>query len=257
VACGSVLGQFPFTISVTSTQEVWQPVSRPIMIVGSKALDYALTIRQLTGGAVAIPATALMTARPEVIGSLAAASGSYANAQATTHHVTDTSGITNSFLAQPGLLAKLSGAGNASYISGVLSVIHRACATPIGSRAIEVDPRLTNAAPQTYPLGRVPASGGDKLRAAIVANAMNKIEYLFYVRGINDPDAPGAWVALNTSTWTTIADGSSAICHADASVSSVTPANYHLLEFAIALRLIAAQSGPAGFLRVAAGMSYT
>jgi hypothetical protein len=225
------------------------------MIAGSKALDYALTIRQVTGNAAAIPATALMAARPEVVSSLAAASGTYTSTQTTTHHATDTSLVTDKFLAQAGVLAKLSSGTIQAYIAGELSVVHRACGTRIGVRKIEVISNQTNGAPQFYPLGRVPASGADKLRAALLANTINDIDYQFQVRGVNDPENPGSWTAIGS--WTTLANGASATCTTDASVSGVSPGNYHTLEFAVALRLKTAGSGPAGFLSVGAGLSYT
>ena len=85
-------------------------------------------------------------------------------------------------------------------------------------------------------------------------NAVNDVDYLFYARGVNDPDNPGSWVAIGA--WATLANGMNAICTTDATVSGVTPANFHLLEFAVALRLKTGGANPAGFLRVAAGLSY-
>jgi hypothetical protein len=240
---------------VPTTQDGWLQLGKPLLITGSKSLDYALTLTQVNGLATAIPATALMVARPEVIFGITAASGSYATATGTTHHTTDTSAVTDKFLAQFGILSKLSSGTTQGYVAGYLSVIHRMCGTSIGSRSIEIEPNQTNGAPKYYLLGRVPASGADKLRAAIVGNAVNDIDYLFYVRGVNDPDNPGSWVAIGT--WATFSNGAFGICTTDASVSGVTPANYHLLEFAVALRLKTAGANPAGFLRVSAGLSFT
>lgn len=255
MACGRVLGRFPFSMVVPSVQDGWMQLGKPMLISGSKSLDYALTLTQLTGLATAIPATALMIARPEVIFGITAASGSYSNTITTTHHATDTSLVTDKFLAQFGIFSKLSAGTTPGYVAGYLSVVHRTCGTSIGSRAIDIEPNQTNGAPKYYLLGRVPASGADKLRAAIVGNAVNDIDYLFYVRGVNDPDNPGSWVAIGT--WATFTNGMFGICTTDASVSGVTPANYHLLEFAIALRLKAAGANPGGFLRVSAALSST
>lgn len=255
MACGNLLGRFAFSQLVPSTQDGWLQLGKTIQIVGSKSLDFALTLNQVAGLATAIPATALMVARPEVIYGITAASGSYASSAGTTHHTTDTSAVTAKFLGQFGILSKLSSGTTPGYVAGYLSVIHRICGTNIGSREIEIEPNQTNGAPKFYLLGRVPASGGDKLRAALIGNTINDIDYLFYVRGVNDPDNPGSWVAIGT--WTTFSNGAFGICTTDASVSGVTPANYHMLEFAIALRLKTGGTGPAGFLRVSAGLSYT
>jgi hypothetical protein len=85
---------------VPSIQDGWLQLGKPLLISGSKSLDYALTLTQVTGNATAIPATALLVARPEVIASIGAASGSYSNSATTTHHTTDTSLVTDEFLAQ-------------------------------------------------------------------------------------------------------------------------------------------------------------
>ncbi|MEQ1502629.1 MAG: hypothetical protein ABMB14_10380 [Myxococcota bacterium] len=248
------IGRFPFTISVSSINDQWEPLSKVMTIVGGQELDYALTVTRVTSNATAIAATGLMVARADTLFGVNAASGAYAGAAGTTHHATTLSTVTDKYLAQAGVLAKLASGATPGYISGWLSVVLRACSAQIGTREIEIDPGQTNAAPRYYPLGRVPASGADKLRAAIVSNAVKDLEYLFYVRGVNDPDAPGAWVAIGT--WTGLTDGASAICTTDASVAAVTPTSYHQLEFALAIRLKAAGSGPAGFLRVIAGLSY-
>ncbi|MEQ1508413.1 MAG: hypothetical protein ABMB14_39650 [Myxococcota bacterium] len=255
MACGMTVGRFPFTSWVTSLNDQWNPVGKEMTIVGGQELDYALTLTRVTSNATAIAATALMAARPDVVFGVNAASGAYAGAQGSTHHVTTLSTVNDKYLAQAGVLTKLASGATPGYISGYLSVVLRACASRIGTREIEVDPNQTNGAPRTYRLGRVPASGADKLRAAIVTNAAKDLEYLFFVRGVNDPDAPGVWVAIGT--WAALADGASAICTTDAAVSVVTPSSYHMLEFGFAIRMKLGGSAPAGFVRVIAGLSYT
>ena len=90
----------------------------------------------------------------------------------------------------------------------------------------------------------------------MIAQGSKDMEYRMFVRGVNDVDAPGAWTALGTG-YTAIADGNSATCLTDASVSGVTPANYHELEFAFVLRMESGGTLPNGRLRVAAALSYT
>jgi hypothetical protein len=133
----------------------------------------------------------------------------------------------------------------------------RACAMPIGQRLIEVSPDQTNGAPSTFLLGRVPASGAANLRAALACNAINDIEYRFFVRGVNDPEEPDTWTALGAGYTALPESTPMAICQSDLSVSGVTPANYHQLEFSLRLRLTGAGSAPAGFVRVSAGLSYS
>ncbi len=58
MACGMLVGSFPFSLRLSSTTEMWQPLGGPIMLVGSEKLDYALTVNTRTGNASVIPATA-------------------------------------------------------------------------------------------------------------------------------------------------------------------------------------------------------
>ncbi len=194
-----------------------------------------------------------MTARPADITSTAAATGSYATAIGTTHHATDTSGVNNAFFAQPGVWGKLSSVGD-GYISGHLSVIHKSCGQLFGSRQIEIEPTLTNGAPRTYLLGRIPAAGATNLRGSIIGNGLNDIEYQFRVRGVNDPDEPGSWT--NVGSMATLSNGAVQICTTDASAAAVTPSDYHMLECGVMFQLQSAGSGPAGFLSVTAGLRY-
>lgn len=106
--CGMILGQFPFSMTVTSMDVQWRPLGKPILLVGRWSIDYAMTIQQVTGNAVAIPATGLCVARPEKLSGVNAASGSYQGTQDTTHHATDTSAVTDKWLAQCGVFGKLS-----------------------------------------------------------------------------------------------------------------------------------------------------
>jgi hypothetical protein len=63
MGCGKVVGRFRFRIAVTSTVDIWEPISQPAVIVGGHAIDYALTISRVSGNVSAIPATALMNRR--------------------------------------------------------------------------------------------------------------------------------------------------------------------------------------------------
>jgi len=251
--CGRIVGNFRFRMAVPSTEDMWEPAGQPLIIVGGHALDYALTISRVTSNASAIAATALMVAREDIIVGIEPASGEWSRTQGTTHHVTDLALVKDKFFALPGVLAKLASAGPPGYIAGHLSVILQSCGTMIGMRSIEVSPNQTTPQVQFFPIGRVPASGGDKLRAAIVTNAANDIEYRFHGRGVNDPDAPGSWRPIGT--WTPIPNGNSAICTPDTSISDLVLGN-HLIECALALRMKSAGANPTGFLRVAAGLSY-
>ena len=251
MACGRVVGRFRFRVAVTSTVDMWEPIGQPLVIVGGHALDYALTISRVEGKVSAIPATALMVAREDTISSLEPATGSRATKQGTTHHVTDLAAVTDKFLALAGVVAKLTNAGQPGYVAGSLSVVLQACGTMFGTRQIEVSPSQSTAQPQFFPIGRVPAAGADKLRAAIVTNAAKDIEYRFHTRAVIDPDAPGDWTPIGS--WRPVVDGNSAICTPDASVGKV---DAHQVECALALRAREAGTSPAGFMRVAAGLSY-
>jgi hypothetical protein len=252
MGCGRVVGRFRFRIAVTSAVDMWEPIGQPLVIVGGHALDYALTISRVTGSVSTIAATAMMTAREDMISSVEPAGGTRATAQGTTHHVTDLSAVTDKFLALPGVVARLTNVAQPGYVAGTLSVILQACGTMVGTRSIEVSPQATSQ-PQFFPIGRVPAAGADKLRAAIVSNAAKDIEYRFHIRKVIDPDEPGDWTP--NGSWAPLKDGNSAICTPDAPVGDVA-AGSHQVELALALRTKASATSPSGFMRVAAGLSY-
>ena len=251
MGCGRVVGRFRFRTAVTSTVDTWEPIGQPLVIVGGHALDYALTIARVVGNVTAAPATALMAAREDNVASLEPASGARATKQGTTHHVTDLSAVTDKFLALPGVVAKLASGSSHGYVAGTLSVILQSCGTMVGTRSLEVSPGQSNAQPQFFPIGRVPASGADKLRAAIVANGAKGLEFRFHTRAVNDPDDPGTWSPVGA--WTPLADGNSAIGTPDAAVGVI---DAHQVELAFAVRAAAGATTPAGFVRVAAGLSY-
>jgi hypothetical protein len=252
--CAQRVAVHRFRIWVSSSQDLWSGVGDVLQISGGQEIDIAMTIERATGNAVAIPGVASIVARAEVPSLPSAATGSYTGTQGTTHHDFDLSTTTDKYMARVGVLAKLSGGTTDGWVEGTISIVLRRCAVPIGQRSLEVSPDQSTGSPSPSLLGIVPASGADKLRAALVCNAINDVEYLFQVRGMNDPDAPGAWTALGT--WTALTNGNSAVCHADVSVSGVTPGSWHLLQYAIALRLKTGGSNPAGFLKVAASQSY-
>ena len=251
MGCGKVVGRFRFRIAVTSTVDIWEPISQPAVIVGGHAIDYALTISRVSGNVSAIPATALMAAREDTIASLEPASGTRATKQGTTHHVTDLTTVTDKFLALPGVVARLAAAGQPGYVAGSLSVVLQACGAMVGTRQIEVSPSQSTAQPQFFPIGRVPAAGADKLRAAIVINGAKDLEHRFHARPVIDPEAPGPWSPIGV--WTPVADGNSAVCTPDVAVGTL---DAHHLEVALAVRATGGATSPAGFLRVAAGLSY-
>jgi hypothetical protein len=251
MGCGRVVGRFRYRVAVASTTDTWEPIGQPLVIVGGHALDYALTISRVVGNVAAVPATALMAAREDSIVSVEPASGTRAKAPGTTHHVTDLRSVTDKFLALPGVLARLAAAGSHGYVAGTLSVILQSCGTMIGTRQVEINPAQTVARPQFFPLGRVPASGADRLRAAIVANDAKAVEFRFHTRTLDDPDQPREWMPIGA--WAPLADGNSAICTPDTGVGEL---DAHQVEVALAVRAASDDSAPSGFLRVAAGLSY-
>jgi hypothetical protein len=107
-----------------------------------------------------------------------------------------------------------------------------------------------------YILGRVPAVGASKYRGIIIANDINRVEYVVKVRGINDPDDPGSWVDIGS--YAALASGNGGICVADVNIGTyITAANYHQLEFALAIRQTSTGSGSStGTLRTTGGVSY-
>lgn len=254
MACGQIVGKFRFRVAANSTVDTWEPIGQPLVIVGGRVLDYALTVSRLTENIEVAPATALMTARDDQIDVVEVASGERAVASGTTHHVTDLAKQTNRFLAQPGVAARLKAPGEPGYVTGTLSVILQSCGTLAGTRAIEVSPNQTNKRPQFFAIGRVPGAGAESLRAAIVSNSVKDVEYRFQARRVDDPDAPGSWVPLGA--WKQIEDGHSAVCSSDIPIDGQV-ADGHQLECGVAVR---ARSGgaaaPNGFLRIAAGLSY-
>ncbi|MEZ5333596.1 MAG: hypothetical protein R2991_16535 [Thermoanaerobaculia bacterium] len=255
--CPMVVGRFPFALPVTSSEESWQPLSKPLVIVGGESLDFALTISRATGNAKGIPGAAYLTARPDISGTPSEASGSYSGSQGTTHHAFDLSGTDDEYFAQAGILTKLDGGSTAGFIQGYLSVHLRACAMPIGQRFVEVRGDQTTT-PSTDLLGRVPASGAASLRAALVCNGINDIEYRFFVRGVNDPEEPeSTWTGLGAGYTALPESTPMAICQSDLSVSGVTPSNFHELDFSIRLKLTGGGSTPTGSVKVSAGLSYT
>lgn len=236
---------------------MWLSLGPSFQIPGGDAVDFALTVQRVTGDAQAIPGTQTAAAIEQNPDAPSAASGSYnATSGSTTHHQTDLSSTTNKMIARGGVIVKLGAGATPGWIEGTLSVMLSACAKNIGTRSIEIPAALATATPSFYILGRVPACNAGSLRAALVSTDANDLQYLFFVRGVNDPDAPGTFVALNGGTWTDITDGNTAVCVADLSVSGVTPANYHQLDVMIAIRLKSGGSGPTGIVRVAAAMSY-
>ena len=256
MACPRALFRMPFDIQVTSTADILRLLGREITIVGADAFDFALTVSRQTGLARVVPVAATMVARPDRVDTILTANGGYATVQGTTHHVVDLSTTTGHFLAQIGVVANLSSGTTPGYVTGYVDAYISQCMTMIGQRGIEISGQSDATTPNYYILGRVPARSAGSLRAAIIAEGVNVSEFRFMVRGVNDPDAPTAWTPLGTG-FTTLANGSSAVCFADASVSGITPANYHELDFAIAIQKQAIGSNPTGRLKVSAGLSYT
>jgi hypothetical protein len=232
------------------------PIGDPFPITGASGVDFSLTLSNVGSNGQAIPAVALIVARPELMDAPAAASGSYGTATGTTHHITDLSGVSNKFMAQAGVFVSLASGTTPTFLTGILRANLVACSRAVGRRAIEVPSNQTYADPTMYLLGRVPASSANNLRAALIMEGSKDIEYRFMVRGVNDPDAPGSWTALGT-VYTAFSDGNSATCAADVSVSGVSPSSYHTLEFGLALRMRSGGSSPAGQLRVMATLSYS
>lgn len=257
MACPRSIGEFPFRAAVLSTTEMWLGLGRSFQIAGADTVDFALTVRRLTGDAEVIPGLQTAAALEQAPDAPSAAGGSWnATSGSTTHHQSDLSTTTDKMLAQAGVLVKLTGA-TPGWIEGTLSVQLAACARSVGVRTIEIPAALAASTPSFYLLGRVPACNADALRAAIVATDANDLEYLFFVRGVNDPDAPGSFQALSGS-WTTIADGNSATCKADMSLSGVvTTSSFHQLDVMVAVRLKSGGSAPTGIVRVGAAMSYS
>lgn len=257
MGCPRLVVDVPFRIWVASAADVWESLGGVVGIAGATAFDYRLTVSRITGNVRAIPAAQLIEARDDVPGSPTAAGATYATAVGSTHHSTDLTAATDRYLARVGVLANLSGGTTAGYVEGRLAVYVAQCHTVIGQRRIEIPAAQTNGAPTTVVIGRVPAPSADKVRAAVVATDVKDVEYVFAVRGVNDPEAPGSWVVLNAGTYTALVDGNSATCASDKSVSTVVPGNYHDLDVGFRFRTKAAGSNPTGVLRVAAAMSYT
>jgi hypothetical protein len=87
----------------------------------------------------------------------------------------------------------------------------------------------------------------------VIENATD-LEYRWYVRGVNDPDAPGSWTELGAG-WTAITNGNTAVCTADTSVSGVTRSSYHRLDVALAVRLKSGGASPSGAIQATAALS--
>lgn len=256
MACPRFLFELDFDMYVTGTQDHWKPLGSEVLIVGAAGFDFACTVFRNTGNARVIPGSMLAAARLEGAGAATAAAGAYADSPSTVHNAIDLSATTNMMIAQLGVIGNLSAGSTPAWIAGRLRAEILQCAAMIGRRRIEVPAQADNTNATLSLLGRVSSSSAANLRAGLVIMGAKDIEFRFYVRGVNDPDAPGAWVALGAG-FTPITDGNTAVCFADSSVSGVTPASYHQLEFAIAVRMKAGGAAPAGVLTVTAGLSYT
>jgi hypothetical protein len=256
MGCPKPLFVIPFEMFPTSTDNLWKPLGRPVHIVGSSGFDFALTGVRVGGNARAIPAVSLIPARETMPDSPSAATGSYTSSQTTVHTTFSLSSATDKFLAQIGVFCNLSSGATPGYFAGILRADIAQCGLLVGRRKIEVSSLQDVANPSVYIIGRCPASGADKVRGALIIDGAKDIEFRVYARGVNDPDAPGAWVALGAG-WTSITDGNTAVCYGDTAVSGVTPSDYHRLELAIFVRLKSGGSNPAGFITASLGMGYT
>jgi len=256
MACPHTLFSMEFEMTLTSPDDIWRPLGGPVVIAGASGFDLLVTLRTVSGNARVIAAWQPIAARPNAGGTVTAAAGSYTSTVTSTKNTIDTSGVNDKFLAQLGVLGNLTTGTTPAYVTGVLTARVSRCMKMLGERRIQASGSSTNANPDMYLLGRVPAANASELRAALVADGMKDMEYRFFVRGCLDPETPGAWVALN-SGYTGFTDGNSAVCHSDTAVSTVIPANWHDLEFAIALRMKSGGTAPSGFLRVLAALSYT
>ncbi len=256
MGCPRELFELPFTVQVPGTGTAFVALGDPFPIAGASSVDFALTVSNLGANARAVPALALIVARKEVMSNPTAASGAAATAAGTTHHSSDLSATTDKFLAQAGMIVDVSTGSAPSWVTGMLRATLSSCARVVGVRSIEVPGSLSTSDPTYYVLGRTPAASANKLRASLVMVGSKDVEYRWLVRGVNDPQAPDAWVALGVG-YTSFSDGNSATCFADTSVSAVTPGNYHQLDLGLALRKKSGGSAPAGQLRATSALSYT
>ena len=219
-------------------------------------MDFVITVTRVTGNARAVPAFAPITATENNWDTPTAATGGYTSTQTSTHNTTDLTTITDKYMGQIGVIANLSTGSTPGTVSGYIDVTLSACMVLIGQRLIEVSGQSDNITPNYYLLGRAPANSASGVRAAVIAEGCKDVEYRMMVRGLNDTNSPSAWTALGAG-YTALADGNSATCFPNTSVSGVTPANYHQLEFGIAVRMKSGGSSPAGQVRVAAALSYS
>lgn len=255
MACGVTLFSEEFDLPIPSTQANVKFLGPKFALVGAKDVDFLLELYRLTSNGQVVPVVADMIARTDLVSTLNNATGTVGTAAGAWHFVYDCTTTTNKYFGQCGIAGQLASGTTPGYAKGRLTAILRACAAPGGGRQIEVDPNQTFAAPHIYPLGRVPAAGADKVRLALVVNAAKDLEYVILARGVVDPEAPGAWVTIGS--FAALSDGASGVCTTDASLSGVTPASYHLLELAVAVRMKSGGSAPAGFVKAVAGVSYT
>lgn len=256
MACPRHLFRVPFEIFLQGTNDMFIPLGREFNITGATAVDFAVTVSRVTGTARVVGAVALITARPEEMDAPAQAAGGYTSTQTTTHNTFDLSTVTNKYLAQAGIIGNLSSAGSPAYASGYVDVTVSQCMAMVGQRKIEVTPQLDTTNPTYFVIGRVPANSANEVRAAVIAEGIQNVDYRFVVRGVNDPDAPGAWQALGAG-YTTLGAGNSGTCYPDTALSgAITPANFHQLEFGLALKKTATGTAE-GQIRVALTQSYT
>jgi hypothetical protein len=259
MACPRVVGTFPFSIPVFAGGDMYLPLSPFTGITGGGEYSFATTVTRVTGNATVIPAVQMAAAVESAPGAWAVAVSNTSNAVGTVHTAYSLASVTDRYLARTGVMAKLSGGSTPGFIEGFVSVVLSTCATSAGQRRFEVPPGVSATVPVWLPLGRVPASGASKLRATFVLQSVADLAYLFWVRGVLDPDAPDAWVSLNDGTYTNFSPvaGNVAICVGDLSLSGVSPANFQFLDVMASLRMKSGGTLATGMGTVAATVSYT
>jgi hypothetical protein len=251
------IGTWPFVIRVTSTSAIQVLLSDPFDIPGGQKLVLLVEIDMAGSDAEGRPIVALCEANPRVLDSITAV-GTATDVNARFEH--DLSSTTGSYTVRVGMAGNLDSSSTPGELRGRLTAILYANKVDVGERDIEVPPGLTSS-PSLFYLGRIPATGLSKLRAALYGSGFtaNTVQWELYVRGVNDPASPANSFVRAKSGGSATAFGSSVnpnVCSDDVTVDNITVADFAWVDVALALT-IGSSSGPTGMLHVKVGGSYS